>query len=339
MKSTLSLLALAAACCTSSVWAQSSVQVNGVLDLFAGQRQLAGGVKLDKLDSGGMTTSRIGFEGTEDLGGGLKANMVISGFIRADTGDSGRVPGEGFWRRLSFVGLQGSFGTLRLGRVGTPTFATAIRFNPFADSTVFSPYMLHLYPGGQPLAAPMNAPDSAADNSIAYLTPTLGGFNATAVLSLGETVGKGNRSILGASWSSGPLALGVAGESVKAPGSLPTGVDRIGNLQAGASYDLGVVKLFGQAARSTLTLPAAERKFTTWQAGASMPLGAGAVLFSIASTKKTEGTLADVKRDTAALGYDYTLSKRTDVYAVLLNDKVTNLSTGNTAAVGIRHRF
>jgi predicted porin len=156
--------------------AAQTVQLNGVIDVMAGQRQLSGANKVRTVDSGGMTTSRFGVEGSEDLGDGLKAQFVLSGFLRADTGESGRFgTTDGGWRRMAYVGLQSnSWGSLRLGRNGTPTFGLAVRFNPFADSTVVAPYMLHMYPGGQPLAAPMNSPVSAADNSVAWLSPTWG---------------------------------------------------------------------------------------------------------------------------------------------------------------------
>jgi predicted porin len=62
-------------------------------------------------------------------------------------------------------------------------------------------------------------------------------------------------------------------------------------------------------------------------------------LLSLAHTKKDEPLLADIKRRTTAIGYDYALSKRTDVYLIGLNDRVTNLANGNTVAAGMRHRF
>ena len=44
-------------------------------------------------------------------------------------------------------------------------------------------------------------------------------------------------------------------------------------------------------------------------------------------------------RKTLSLGYDHQMSKRTDLYAVLMNDKLSGLSAGNSYAVGVRHRF
>jgi predicted porin len=47
----------------------------------------------------------------------------------------------------------------------------------------------------------------------------------------------------------------------------------------------------------------------------------------------------DPKRDTLTLGYDYNLSRRTDVYSLLMLDKYTGLASGKSLALGIRHRF
>ena len=77
--------------------------------------------------------------------------------------------------------------------------------------------------------------------------------------------------------------------------------------------------------------------FTIKYDGVSVPVGPGSILASYAYTK-TSGA-ADVKRNTWAVGYDYSLSKRTDVYAAYMRDKVTNLSSADTFGVGIRAKF
>lgn len=340
MKIQIKILLLTLSACTVPAWAQTTAQVSGVIDLFAGQRQLSGGAKLRKLDSGGLTTSRWSIEGSEDLGGGQKAVYALSSFIRADTGESGRTPSDRFWARYAYVGLQGGWGSLRLGRVGTPTFGNAIRFSPFADSTTFGPYMQHVYTGGQSMVTPMNVPDSAADNAVAYTSPNLAGFTASAMVSLGETIGKGNRLIAAAHYAAGPFAVGVGGERVKAPHSLPAGVSQIDNVQAGVSYDLAWVKLLGTYSTSEMTLANGTRDLDTWQLGLTAPAGrSGLLKLAYASTKKTETAAAGVTRRTLALGYDHALSKRTELYAVAEQDRITGLASGRTLVAGVRHRF
>jgi len=186
----------------------------------------------------------------------------------------------------------------------------------------------------------MNGPDSAADNSVAWLSPNWGGFNVSALVSLGETAANSqNRWAVGTNWSQGPLAVAVAAEQSRVPAGLPAGVTKLANVQVGASYTLAAAKLFAQWASTQLDIAAGSRDYRTWQLGAMVPVGQGNVLLSYATTSKTEPTLADVKRSTVGLGYDYNFSKRTDLYMVLLSDKVSARSTGSTAVVGIRHRF
>ena len=78
-------------------------------------------------------------------------------------------------------------------------------------------------------------------------------------------------------------------------------------------------------------------KAKTGQAGVLVPVGAGNILADIAQTK-VSGSLS-AKRTTSSVAYDYFLSKRTDVYAALMHDSVTGLSSGTGFGIGLRHRF
>lgn len=125
-----------------------------------------------------------------------------------------------------------------------------------------------------------------------------------------------------------------------APGdlnSLVAGFARQTAGQLGATYDFGVVKLYGQYQYIKNTISTGDAKSNGGQLGVSIPVGPGSVLASYAYTK-TSGA-ADVKRNTWAIGYDYSLSKRTDVYAAYFRDKVSDLSTADTFGVGIRAKF
>ena len=337
--------------------AQSTLQMYGVIDAYVGKKQLASatGAKTLNVDGGGMTTSQWGFRGTEDLGGGLAALFDVSGFIRNDSGEVGRFPGDAFFSRSAFVGLQGGWGTVRLGRMSTPNFISTIRLNPFADSTAFGPVLLHTYIGGQPMDAaiasggPAGISDSAFNNAVSYSTPNWNGFSGVVMYSLGEANGSGANNRLGYSltYGQGPLLVSFSGERIDRPTLPPPPVVPAANQkqeqdtqQLGVSYDFSVVKLFAQHSRTSVDLPAAAaRDFKTTQLGASVPVGRGKVLLSAASTRKSETSLAGVKRTTWSLGYDYDLSKRTDLYAVAMRDSVTGLRNGTTFAVGARHRF
>ena len=88
------VFAAALAACVGSVSAQSSVSVFGVVDLAG--RMVSNDETQYQLANGGMQTSRLGFRGTEDLGGGLSAGFWLEGELQADTGNSS---GFNFMRR------------------------------------------------------------------------------------------------------------------------------------------------------------------------------------------------------------------------------------------------
>ncbi|MDB5880373.1 MAG: porin, partial [Ramlibacter sp.] len=99
---------LATAC--GGAAAQSTVQLMGLLDSFAGGIRMAGDpARVRVLNSGGMTTSLYGMKGSEDLGGGVKANFLLTSFLQVDTGVPGRFGGDPYFSRDASVGLSGSF--------------------------------------------------------------------------------------------------------------------------------------------------------------------------------------------------------------------------------------
>jgi predicted porin len=110
-KALLALAVLAAFAGTAS--AQTNVTMYGVLDM-ALQHENDGVNSTTALDSGIQSGSRLGFKGTEDLGGGLKANFDLEAGVNADTGTSSQ--GGILFGRQAWVGLSGGFGSLRLGR-------------------------------------------------------------------------------------------------------------------------------------------------------------------------------------------------------------------------------
>ena len=88
--------------------------------------------------------------------------------------------------------------------------------------------------------------------------------------------------------------------------------------------------------------PPGDAKSKTWSVSADYTLGAGKLMAAWANTKWTTSPTSardGSKRDTYSLGYDYTMSKRTDLYAVYMNDKISGFNRGNSYALGVRHRF
>lgn len=330
--------------------AQSSVNAYGILDLSVGSFQLAGldnsadNKSTTKVESGLLTTSFIGFKGTEDLGGGLKAFFTLESFMRMDTGQSGRIPAQKddvFWARAANVGLTGDFGKVMIGRMDNFLYQQALAFNPFGGSFGFSPTIRLTYGRWG-----VDKGDSGWGNSVAYYTPNLAGFSAAVQVQPGESDAEGTSTGFMGGYANGPFAIGFGFQTVKsaeAPkADVLTGKQTFGLL--GASYDFGVVKLTGQYGQYKGTdLAAANDNIKTklYQLGAAVPVSAnGKVLASYGSQTK-ELVTGDVKHEILTLGYDHNLSKRTDVYAIYMRDEDdrAGYKSGNTVAFGIRHRF
>lgn len=347
------LPAAIAAAFASPAQAQSSVTIGGLVDTYVGSMRMAGdSASTMKLDSNGMTTSWFGFTGTEDLGGGLKANFKLTGFFRPDSGSSGRFPGnETMFSRDASVGLSGDFGAVALGRNLAPNFLPTVLFNPFGDSFGFSPLVLHM---NVPLFNATGwssslAGDTGWSNQIRYTTPSFSGLSANVHYQFGEAAGETGKNNIGvnALYFNGPLALTAFYHRVKVNNPLDTPVGTVksfGGINAnqqkawfiGGSYDLKVTKLYATYDKTSHETDLSDK---TLSLGADVPLGQGKFMLAWAQTKRTGGGFADTKRDTASIGYDYNLSKRTDLYVIAMSDKIKSFDSGSSFGAGIRHRF
>lgn len=335
-------LALVAA---AGAQAQTSVSVYGTIDEAfvsfknaANNDYSAAGTRIRGIEDGGMTSSYLGFAGTEDLGNGLKAKFKLESYVKTDTGTQGT---SNFWGRNSWLGLSGGFGTVLAGQTETPLWDTTLAFNPFGWS-IFSPaqrqyfgYYGHVATVGE---------NNAWKNSVTYYTPgELGGFTGALQYAFKETA-TGSGSVGGSvGYAAGPFAVAAVYQQVKT--GFATGHQNTWQLDG--SYDLGVVKLFGQYGQVKDTGAAIPFKDKNWQLGASMPLGSGALLASYGEQKHNLDNGSGLKdsNKTFSLGYDYNLSKRTDVYAAYAYDRAsdnnpaTKFDNTNSVGVGIRHRF
>ncbi|ATG22157.1 porin [Ralstonia pickettii] len=343
-------LTAAAGLAAGAAQAQSSVTLYGQVDAWAGAtKNLGASDRAWGVNSGGMSTSYWGMKGSEDLGNGLKAIFTLEAFFRPDTGKVGRFDGDHFFARNAFVGLQSnSWGSIKLGRNTPPYFVSTILFNPFIDSYTFSPMVFHTYLGnGRTGTAGISGlvGDSGWDNSIMYSTPDFNGLTGNFIYGAGEQAGHNGQNKWGGNflYFHGNFAATAAFQQVRfdaSPGdlnALVTGFSRQTAAQLGATYDFGVVKLYGQYQYIKNTINTGDAKSNGGQLGVSIPVGPGSILASYAYTK-TSGAV-DVKRNTWAVGYDYSLSKRTDVYAAYFHDKVSDLSSADTFGVGIRAKF
>ena len=321
------LLAALIACIAGPALAQSSVTAYGLIDLSVGSSKAAGSsVTIKSADSGKMSTSYYGFRGVEDLGGGLAATFNLEGFLRADIGASGRSNTDNYWARAANVGLTSKeWGTVRLGRNTTTLFLATINFNAFGDSFGYSPSVRHIFTSGTVTG------DSGWSDSVLYITPNMGGFTATAFVAAGEGQGGRNMAATG-TYVNGAFGAALVYQKVKKDGGA-TPVDDTTVWSANGSYDFGVVKLFAQYADATNDTKKIDYKI--YEAGVAVPIGMGKLLAQYGQISPSAGA----GRKTWTVGYDYFLSKRTDVYAMAMSDKIAGLAGGNSFSVGMRHRF
>lgn len=346
MKKNLMALSLSlggALLCATAAHAQSSVQLMGLTDVYVGSLKNAGDAgRSTVVGSGGMTTSWFGFKGTEDLGGGLRANFALTSFIKVDSGAQGRFPNDTFFSRDANVGLSGSFGSVTLGRGMAPNFLPSIVSNPLGDSFTFAPLILHMnVPLFNASSWGSTTPsDTGWSNEVIYSTPNMGGLTANLHYQFGGIAGDSSKKNVGvnALYFSGPVTLTAFYErdqmSNPAVPNTYLGTTKT-DWMVGGAYDFTVVKAFasyGQAKADN-----SPNKAKTTQLGVSVPAGAtGKVLASWAQTKMSA---TDVSRKTFTVGYDYFLSKRTDLYVMAMNDRITHQTTGTSFGVGVRHRF
>lgn len=337
-------IALSIALACAAAHAQSGVQIYGTIDEYAGRtetRTAVGTSTVNGVNNGGLTTSFIGFRGTEDLGGGLRALFGLESFIRANTGAIGRNDADPFFARLSIVGLENSWGRLTFGRHVTPYSLATTQNTPFVGSTALSPVFAHVYnlnvQGG-----------TRFDNGVQYSMPQLGGFTADVLFSFGSQNPSTNpdpqknrafEAVGG--YASGPLKLTAGYHWIN------LNTNRDGHEQkawmGAIVYDLGPVKLNAQHHRVSedFNASANNARRRTTEVGATIPVGSGNILATYARSTMSDllPTTPDARRS-FSIGYDYFLSKRTDLYAAYYRDKLLNPLTQQTIiAAGIRHRF
>jgi predicted porin len=327
----LGLLSLATlAAFAGSAHAETTLKLTGTIDISVGSSRAPNGAGIASLDSGNMSTSWIGFEGNEELGGGWNAIFQAQEFLRADTGATGRFTGDGQFSRAANVGLKhAKYGTLTGGRNTTPLFVSTLMFNAFGDSFGYSPAIRQYFTSGTVTG------DTGWNDSALYTSPSLAGFTLGVIGALGE--GSGGRNWgYNLGYARNALGLSYSQQSARKDNSPTSAVDDTRTSQIGASYVLGMVKLFAQAGDvQNLTT---DTNYKIGGLGATLSFGKGSSIM-LQAGKITPGLSTLPTRTTVSLGYDRALSKRTDVYLVGMSEKVDNLTDGGSFSLGVRHSF
>ena len=361
MKKSFLALALMSAF-SGAAFAQSSVTIYGIADVGV-QGLSTGSGKVAAVQSGQESGSRLGFKGTEDLGGGLKANFVLEQGISIDTGASGQ-GGLTFGRR-SFVGLSGDFGTVNLGRDKSPTFQLLDNFDPFASGFINSGNGLSgIYSiSGGATADGVNANTRGrVSNSAFYYTPsTLGGFYGVGQYGAGEVAGD-NTAGRSFAFTGGYSAngLGVAYNYFKdnaQDAKLVTNAKSASTVFVNYNFGVATPVFIYQKVKTDGTASAAPLDRKIFTLGVTVPVDASGKLLAtftnvkddtvaVAATGATVGTAKQF-----AIGYQYALSKRTDLYTAYARTNQDALSKGfeglasvaganiNELTAGVRHQF
>lgn len=230
------LCALAA--CSSFAQAQDNVTVYGSVDQYLGYISSSSGQHIVGLNDGAVLRSRLGFRGTEELGGGYQAKFNLEQGLNADTGtfaDSTRM-----FDRQAWLGINTPVGEFRFGRQNTAIFYIGGAID-YTDRTTFGSIVNTF---GVP---------SRFDNDISYKSPRIANFQAEAHYALTETAGEslGTRGVyqFGLDYTNGPYRAGYAGLTAK-PVATATITDRVSYHNVYANYDYGSGKVYFAYVRS-----------------------------------------------------------------------------------------
>jgi predicted porin len=327
-----------------NVQAQSNVTVYGLLDT-AVEYSKQGNGGLTRLQPGSFQGNRIGFRGTEDLGGGLNALFVLENGFTLDNGNLAQ--GGRLFGRQAFVGLKNQLGTVALGRQYSPYYLSMLQQDAFQWTMV----------GGLPAITRTTGAAAATgllltgyqnigrvDNTITYASPNLGGFTGNLMYGFGEVAGdSGAGRVVGASvrYAAGIIDLNVGYTEQNDAfdrGSLKA-------MNAGGNVTIGPAKVYAgyireentSATSATAALPSA--KFDLYNVGVRYNVTGSLVAIAQAAHIRDRSAGLTVDRDATvyAIGAEYNLSKRSLVYSsfgTVGNRNGSNYSLGSGTALG-----
>ncbi len=338
-----SLIALAVLAASGAAMAQSSVTIYGRVDASIGTLKTgsvlvpnAGGnlsqTGVFNGSNGGLTGSRWGLRGTEDLGGGLTASFKLENRYNVDTGaDNG-----GLFLGESFVALGGGFGTVKLGRTFTAfDDARAIAVSRSLFDSAFTPTG-YVYGAGNADYAGRSA------STIRYESPSFGGFAGAISYGFGEnktaTASATDTLSLHVRYVAGPLAVAYGYQNEELAGGTDVDFNQISG-----SYNFGVAAVSAGWNKRDGSTPALGED-TGYTLGVNVPSGAMNFSFGYATEKTKTNGATSAKGSGFGLGATYSLSKRTTLYAGYKNAKRENGSgvkqeQEKLTSVGVRHDF
>lgn len=343
------LIALAIAGLSSTAFAQSNVEIYGLFDLcvanysgisngtdgnnVARTNGTAGTGSSTQVAGGCSASSRLGFRGTENLGNGMNASFVIETNLATDGNSSAQGGGNTgldlAGPRQMILAIDGGFGKISGGKMYTPFFSTVTAVDPFGSVGIANAGIIH----------PLTANVARAASALMYSSPSFSGFSFSYQYGMSEnydriatTVGGHSMSWNGL-YANGPLVVGVAqihladvglnNALTGAGGAAATGAQLgvgVSSTVIGGMYDFGVVKLHLANNRAKSSGMAVNIDHNDWLMGLSKTWGAHTVkgVYNHADDK----TATNMDANHWGLGYEYGLSKRTQLYTTYA--KVSN---------------
>ncbi|MEJ7806124.1 MAG: porin [Telluria sp.] len=283
--------------------AQSSVTVYGVADAaIAREDSGAPNGSRNIVASGNQSTSRFGFRGTEDIGGGVKAMFNLEAGVALDTG----LGDSALFGRRAVVGLEGKFGQVTIGR----------EYSPIADIASASDINGQGFYGTNLNSFNAGRLTRRLSNSVNYKSPTMSGFKVGAAYSAGETATGASFNLMGvsATYTMGNLLLGAGYHNIERQ---LTGDDK--EMIFGAAYKMGAIEFRGNYMSADPT--GANNQYEQINAGASYTFGANKVFGNFQRSELENGA----RGNGFSLAYSYTMSKRTNLYAAYATINNNNL--------------
>lgn len=355
MKNTLLALALMSAC-AGAAHGQSGVQIYGNVDV---------GLSKDSdtsLKIGKRSNNTLGFKGTEELGSGLKAIFQLEVRYEPDTGSQelGNANGVAVQRPLfqgqSRVGLQGGFGTVRIGRGLTSYQESVLAFDPFHGVPAGQGFLTDLLVGGNTYSSDaLGQPGNSGNrysNAVFYNSPELYGFQLNASVASREAngglavVGRGSAAApqyqAGAEASTNPYSVSVTYRN--GPAALMVATER--NAIETTLYSIAGSLDLTPELKLMATAAHQDREHTmrnqwtsrSWLLGANYTMGAGRLLAGYGEGVTGIQDAGERKTRQFSLGYEYSLSKRTYLYTDASRKEV-GPGKRNIFAVGVNHAF
>jgi predicted porin len=331
-----SLVALAVLAASGAAMAQSSVTLYGVADLWFGSVNNDNGttsLTQTLLESGGVNTSRWGLKGSEDLGGGLKANFNLQQGIKLDDG-SASVATLAF-NRQSWVGFSGGFGAVRLGRTTTAFDDVSGTSDAVLDSK--------LAPMGYVFKS--TGYSARQNNMFYYQAPDFGGFSGAISYALGEdktaTTSATSTTSLNLTYAAGPVSAQLGYQVQDVINAVGEGDENFFRLGGTYAFGPAVAKLTYGKAGNIKNVDGADA--TEWQLGVDYVLSPALVLTGSLAQSSDNAKAGDFTRKGFGLAAKYIMSKRTFLYGGYEADTTTKTNVADqkhsVLAVGVQHNF